>query len=119
MKKLYKKLEDNNWIVAENEIKSPNYSILIADHQSTADGKEVTDGWKVYENPPAEYTTWIESQSNGILQETNRESGYYKTYYSKWLFIPSEQPTHTEYLDDGFEWHESAPQGYKTWINTL
>lgn len=52
---LYKKLEDNNWLIAEKEIILPDGTIIDETNQ--------LDGWKFRETEPLEYTSWKESQN--------------------------------------------------------
>ena len=73
---LYKKLEDNSWIVAESEINTPS-EVINKD--------KLVDGWEYYESEPAEYIDWLKSLENSeskSLPFENMECGYYKKYYS-------------------------------------
>lgn len=51
---LYKKLEDNSWLIAETEI-------ILSDGTIINEANQI-DGWEFSETEPTEYTNWIESK---------------------------------------------------------
>jgi len=55
---LYKKLEDNSWLIAETEIILPDGTIINETNQ--------IDGWEFSETEPKEYTEWIDSQKKEL-----------------------------------------------------
>ena len=72
----------------------------------------MSEGWEWHNEPPIEYSNWYETS-----QASTIESGYYKKYYQKWVFIPSIQDNDPELKADGYTWHQSAPLEYITWLN--
>lgn len=60
---LYKQFEDGTWLKADQEVFLPDGRVVTQENQ--------IDGWVWHDEPPQEYTDWVNSQVPPNLSEIN------------------------------------------------